>query len=699
MKKLVFATLSLCSFTASLAQSTAYVIFNPSCMEQMEYRYTYSGESIFAYSYKPNADEQYIFMSGSSGIPQQSRPESAFNCNNFSMTDEALKIVNGWTDSPQMYILMPQDNGGYLKMPIYSVTQVKRYGSWYLLVAPQFTFAIDTTQLRYDDNLQGESSPTIIRFSGTQLVNCRYRYVFNGEPARGYTESTEFEFIYGIGITKISTGSNKAELEESEIQIASVNGQKLDNYLASICPQRNNQPYNADYNTPNWTNPAPPNNNIDYGYAGNKSVQSANWQQRGNPGASANLADCPIPPGTGYHVVQPRESLNAIARTYKVDVKSLIKWNNLKNPDYIEVCQQIWLQEPSNGNIAAKGYNSFDHYNQNSHKHGPYVTNQAIYQNTAQQAPSQYSGSNEPTVYYSTPSGTGNLLQKSAIQTNNHQQQELPPIHEYIARQGETLNSIAFKHNMSVAELAVLNSLAQGDKIPAGSRLVVRRYANKISAPTTDIQSTTQPTQYSYTKTTPDEEVPVGMSISAYPTEYSYNPNSELTAFRPPETANSSKHTVQEGEDMTRIAERYGYTPEYFRHINRALQNKLPKDDYEQLSPGLVLSTSDCGCQRSDFSSYKPSKQSEKAILYSFSNDGKLLEQKKIIEIPNNPLEAHRASAAQPQAQSRSHTVKSGESLASIAREHNVTIEKLVAANNIRSSQKLKLGRVLIIPK
>ena len=54
--------------------------------------------------------------------------------------------------------------------------------------------------------------------------------------------------------------------------------------------------------------------------------------------------------------------------------------------------------------------------------------------------------------------------------------QDLPPTQEYIVRQGETMNSIAIKFKMNVAELSALNNIPQDEKLMAGRRLVVRKY-------------------------------------------------------------------------------------------------------------------------------------------------------------------------------------------------------------------------------
>ncbi|MCB0575380.1 MAG: hypothetical protein KDC61_12545, partial [Saprospiraceae bacterium] len=74
MKKLILFSLSLLTLSNLPAQSPIYVLFNASCMDQLEYRNAKSGTPTFAYSIRPNTDEQYLFMSGESGMPTQSLP-------------------------------------------------------------------------------------------------------------------------------------------------------------------------------------------------------------------------------------------------------------------------------------------------------------------------------------------------------------------------------------------------------------------------------------------------------------------------------------------------------------------------------------------------------------------------------------------------------------------------------------------------
>jgi LysM repeat protein len=559
MKHLFFTILVLCASTAALAQpAPAYVLFNTSCMQQLEYKYTSTGVTLYAYSVQPNADEQYLFLSGSSSMPTAELPVGTFDCSNLRLNDEVVKIINEQSATRQLYILHQQAAGGYLMMPIYAAMQIKRYGPWYLLVGPKYTFAIDTTKLSYQDNLQGETSPTIVRFAGSQLANCRYQWRFHGEPARGYTEKMDFEFIYGVGLVSNRVGTTATELEQSEVRLSSVNGIPYERYLASICPHSETVNNNT---TPAWST-AP---NYATGNEPDKETHATGAQpSAGNATAAINPYNCPVPPGKGYHVVQRGESLKAIARTYKVDLKSIINWNHIKDPDHIEVCQQIWVQKPPTGAKTAAPTTVAP----KSAATGPTVQNQSVYWNGNQNnlAPTQYGTTttrkhtvqkgeslysiskryvcpeecirrannfaltgnvmlqigqtiiipdctcqmpgyvpprvaptntappqvsnvltpqtNNPAVAPpDVPAEYGNYQNPAATSTNPSNPanpaadpQELPPTQEYIVRQGETMNSIAVKFKMNVAELSALNSIAQDEKLVAGRRLVVRKY-------------------------------------------------------------------------------------------------------------------------------------------------------------------------------------------------------------------------------
>ena len=56
---------------------------------------------------------------------------------------------------------------------------------------------------------------------------------------------------------------------------------------------------------------------------------------------------------SGSHIVTSGETLGGIAAKYKLSLDDLIRWNNIKNPDHIDVGQKIGLSghEPAGDQI------------------------------------------------------------------------------------------------------------------------------------------------------------------------------------------------------------------------------------------------------------------------------------------------------------------------------------------------------------
>lgn len=532
MKHLLLAVLSLLAISTLSAQSSpVYVLFKSECFQQLEYKRVRSGESIFAYSYRPNVDEQYIFFSVGTPLPTASLPEGTLDCSTLKITDDAVNIINDQTNARQIYVLIQQRTGGYMMMPITTAVQVKRYGSWYLLVGPKYTFAVDTANLSYQANLQSESSPSIIRFTGSQLANCLIQYKFHGEPTGSNKEIVDLDFIYGIGIVNLRRGANQSELQGSEMRLANVGGQTFDAYLTQVCGQPDQ---NAGKTTSTWTT-------TDAREPGKEELSSGGMTTQGNQivtgsGVGAGTAaqsssGCPTPYGKGYHIVQPGESLYAIARTYGVEASSLIKWNNIKKADHLEVCQQIWLQKPPAAGATAKNMTI------PKNPKGTTVPNQSIYWGGTQQV-------------------------AKTVQAGN-------VVGTHLIQQGETLSGIARRYNCSEACIRQANNLPpQGNVIiKTGQTLNIPQCPCQLNAgqsnatPSATRQPTTPTTPQQVTSFLNDQTQPAAPTAGYQKENPAYNQqqpsNSAQTQGNQSEQKElppTQEYIVRQGETMSSIA-------------------------------------------------------------------------------------------------------------------------------------------------
>lgn len=330
-------------------------------MDALDYRYTYTGADLPVYSLKPAAQEQFILTAAAKGIEAQSLPKDVQTCRSFEMNEAFVDAVN--KKARQVYIVH-QTARGYVLMPIISAIQVTKSGPYYMVKANNYAFILDTSRLVNETNLATTNSPSNVYFTGVKFRDCRYQYSFRREPARAGVDRADFDFMPGIGIVTDRSGTNSAEALGNQYDLVQINGLLLDNYIEQSC---NASAQVQKQRTTNTVSPYTPPLGYDTNYKntpyneGNKEEVAAQQNQPPRPETYSTVsndpfANCPVKPGKGYHVVLPKENLNAIARHYNVKKEDLMKWNNIKNANQIEICQVIWYTKPpKNTQTVAKG--------------------------------------------------------------------------------------------------------------------------------------------------------------------------------------------------------------------------------------------------------------------------------------------------------------------------------------------------------
>lgn len=341
MKRILILSAVFCSLVRLSAQGPYYLMFNLACMDQLEYRGTNSGVSNLSFLFRPTANDYYLLSGGGGGITAATLPRGVKDCRDVVLDEPLVESVNNLTK--QMYIVQ-QTQQGYVLTPIIAITRISRSGTYYVFRANTHSFALDTTRLMYGANLASVGSPSAVYFTGLKdIYGCRFQYSFRREPSRANMEKSDFDFIPGVGIVSDRPGLTAAEANANEMRLWAINGRMLDDHLAALCGR---QPGTSTAGVPQFTGyPA--------GAVTDKEEALINYGGGQGQGATTptinpqtGLANCPEPPGRGYHIVQPGESLMAISRTYNVKVADLTAWNQIKNPNKIEVCQKIWLMKP-----------------------------------------------------------------------------------------------------------------------------------------------------------------------------------------------------------------------------------------------------------------------------------------------------------------------------------------------------------------
>ncbi|MBK8556658.1 MAG: LysM peptidoglycan-binding domain-containing protein [Lewinellaceae bacterium] len=337
---------ALTGLTAQTQQAPMYLLFNSSCMNQLEYRYTYTGASVMAYAYSPNANQTYILNAGNSGINAPSLPPGTLDCRSIKMDQTIMDAINKL--QRQVYVVH-QTQQGYLLMPLISAMQIERAGTYYFFRNPNYQFALDTMNLVYQANLSTAGSPNRVYFNGLRIMDCVYQYSFRSEPTQTNREKSDFEFIPSIGITVSNSGLTAAEMETNSLRLWRINGMSLEDYVSGMCHSGTSKPA-----------------------AGIPAVAGVRedfqkTQPIGPPSPAPTVAPAPVDAsgctevgGNGFHVVQKGETLMAISRQYKTPMKTLVAWNKIDNPDMIKPCQKLLCEK--SGKHDGCAHNATTHY-------------------------------------------------------------------------------------------------------------------------------------------------------------------------------------------------------------------------------------------------------------------------------------------------------------------------------------------------
>lgn len=574
MKQFFSALIFLFACTANVSsQSPLYIQFDASCMNQLEYRYTYTGQDLLMYAINKGEDELYFFKINSNAqTTTVGMPKGTISCQNVTLNSAEVNAINA---GGRLAFIVHKVQSGWLSMPVEAAGQIFRAGSSFVFRSPNYDFLLDTSNIDYARNLSQPGVASPVYLTGMRDYDCRRQYAFRLEPATDDLPRMDIELIPGVGIVSNRAGRNGSEMEQNIYRLLKINGLGMEDYITANC-RGIAQPNNSNAFITGWPqNQAEERNDNAPFFEPDKEGYSP------KPNAQPGGINCPEKPGFGYHLVQQGESLNSIARMYNLDSKQLADWNKVTEPNKIEICQKIWLS-PQGGTAS--------------------------------------------------PSVSG--------------------YKEHVVQKGETVSSIARKYYIQEYELRKINKFpATGDiKIQPGQRLIVSK------TKTTDATTVTPP-----------------------------------PAATTPVAANQVQYKVQKGETMESVSRRYGYTTEYFRYINRNVRY-VPAEDDKIIPEGVVLLVSDSKCERSDLATFRAS-QPVKTSTNSPGNN-----------VPNslNTPQGSVSPAGTSKVQFEyvgEYIVKTGDTLLSIARQYNLPVEKLAAANNLRLGQEPQPRDILKIPK
>jgi LysM repeat protein len=356
MKNLLFSVLSIFLLQNLGAQDAPLFLYaKTDCANRMEYRYNgHANAGIVTYSMRPTQDQLFLFDMGAEGNTTfKALPKGTLSCSESNLTEEIVLSIN--SGSRKGYILRDVQ-GGYSVSPIAQATQIVKSGSIYNFKSHNLDFTMDTDHLTTGENLAKKGSGAYVFYNGLYYSDCHSVYTLRREPDEACLTKTDFDFIPSLGILSERTGTGSAQTMENEYRLSAVNGYASIDYLLAMCKGAESA-MNAPATNPTVvsqteyilpiqyaTNIEPDKESAVIGVAPTPVQYSKPTFVGPRP-----LVDCPEKPGEGYHIVQPGETLNGIARAYQIKVGAIINWNGLKDPDMLQTCQKVYITAPPGG--------------------------------------------------------------------------------------------------------------------------------------------------------------------------------------------------------------------------------------------------------------------------------------------------------------------------------------------------------------
>jgi LysM repeat protein len=303
-----------------------YIHFEEEDVDKLFYIYENprddNAEGITVFSYV-RGKQKFYFTVDNEYDRERTAPVGMNTAENAKIGETLVSAINN--QSKEVKLVFRRSTSTY---HIYTVLSASMFSFEGLkcVVRNQYTaFAFDTTDLNFEDNLALKKTENTVNYDVTARKGCLRQYKFTCKSQKNRQFVSDLEIIPSVGVVYERTGIGKTQADENEVTLSEIGNSGFADYVADRCNQTTVLP---DDPAP-FFDPSNPPAVREYRY-GDITVRIS----------------CPELLGYGKHVVQRGDNLYSISRTYGVPVKTLAKWNDIRDVNVIEVCQEIWYVPP-----------------------------------------------------------------------------------------------------------------------------------------------------------------------------------------------------------------------------------------------------------------------------------------------------------------------------------------------------------------
>ncbi len=561
--------------------STIYMEYDPACMDRYEYRYkgVNSGFSHVVYHLRLNDQEKIVLEVGiESKIDYETKPNNVKRCSEISINERMVREINN--GDLQLYVVK-RAGTGYNVSPvgISTYAQISKRGIGYSSV--DNIFAYDYSQPANGANLARKGSSAKVFYNGTLSHTCPKKFLFTKTKNQAGKNYAEMTIVPGVGVVTEKTGFNQTDAENNVLELVSINGVPINNYLSSYCRTNPDGLPSTFYSSRKGSVESPIfNNTIEGG------TVTTNTNNNRNTNTSTGVVTTTTTTGpfnTGGTVIYDDCSV----------------YKDLDRNLYIDRA----TGQLANGECGGNNYRNGFMLGSNS-----IVTTTATptTTTTVNTRPPVVQTTNNTNVVEVTPGPANSYIYCKEVSTYG----------THIVQPNETLYGIARQYGVTVDQLKKFNGLR---------RTVISPCQKLLTRPASEV-------------VTQRNDILVAKDGSTY------------------------VHVVQRGETLYQLANRYGYTVDKFKAINGLNSNVI--------NVGQRLRISDCNCPSPNTSA--------PANTATVDVTG---------ELPNSFEATQGRLVADATQKRRLHIVKENETVYSIAKSYNISVERLRTLNNLETNE------------
>lgn len=323
------------SFAANA--QTIYLKLDDKCMDRLEFS---SGDSDNPYvSYTVKLGDKR-FASFDVGIESKkweaNLPGKVTQCSSITFNKDFVQKVNN--ETIKLYVVRESPTHYHIAQ-VEKANLMETSGNTLESLGDDASFSLNLNNPLSGVNLALPGSKSEVYLEGTINYQCLKGFILQKKESSDSRSFKEYVFVPEIGIVErasvVKTGFIDDVVRENEYRLAKIDDMLFRSVLSEICDNVQATYYDSGAITNNEKPAA-------YDNLTPKTGKAA-------PTAYGNADPCGPSNDPSIHVVQKGETLYSLSRKYGVPVAQLLGWNNLADGNIINLCQKLWVKQPSAG--------------------------------------------------------------------------------------------------------------------------------------------------------------------------------------------------------------------------------------------------------------------------------------------------------------------------------------------------------------